>query len=674
MGSGDFRPELFTEPSEYEETPLRDRKMGFPNLYHDRQKAEFLRDVIALANTARFWGKPAYLLFGLDDQGNLCDISKYLEPYKQNQPVPKDEKSLTPVMERVRQQMEHLIRRYIAPPLLHWELNWGWRDDKLVAYFLVEPRCPKEPFHVAENLTSGGETLLSAKRCWIRSGESKREIRIRDLSLDSPGYQQVPFVAPSGWLRYFKALRANEDIARAADKYPYLDLYVDSDGYGERLEEVVRRFLDSEERILVIEGPPGSGKSTFLCRLVARWADAGIAEMEETRRREEFKQPGWIPVYLRLRERQCSDVPTLAKKILREADLSGRFWEREPSAPEGLLEGSSRWLICLDGVDELWEERQIEKCLNTIQAFTKRYKNVKILLTTRPVISIPDDMRTVRIAPLTTAQAIAYLRGFVAEGNETIYQQLEEGFAHPDSEWYQLKDICSVPLYLESLASLMAPDVPLTEPLPEPSPVPTQPDEETRDQTISQPHPVRWEEEEIAETPIQVTSQHQPVRWKEEETTETPTPVTSQIEEGEYPEETGPSLTIGWVLDRMIRKVWEREASRRPTMRINLSLCWEATGKLSLEMDGHKDTVGLEKAKRCYSSQKGLQWVLNLAILRVLNGSVAFSHSLFQSYFGAAYLKEHTDRLAEWESHCELNFWHSVMNILNQIQYSGGVL
>ncbi|MFN3762821.1 MAG: hypothetical protein ACK4WK_06450, partial [Anaerolineae bacterium] len=69
MGQKDFRPELFTEPSEYEETPLRDRKQTIPNLRDDRKKAEFLRDVIALANTARLWGKPAYLLFGLDDQG-----------------------------------------------------------------------------------------------------------------------------------------------------------------------------------------------------------------------------------------------------------------------------------------------------------------------------------------------------------------------------------------------------------------------------------------------------------------------------------------------------------------------------------------------------------------------------------------------------------------------------
>ncbi|MGC9084354.1 MAG: hypothetical protein ACP5ME_14410, partial [Anaerolineae bacterium] len=81
MSSQFFRSELFTEPREYEETPLRDRKQKFPNLDHDEEKAEFLRDVIAMANTARSWGKPAYLLFGLNNQGNLSDIWDDLQRY-----------------------------------------------------------------------------------------------------------------------------------------------------------------------------------------------------------------------------------------------------------------------------------------------------------------------------------------------------------------------------------------------------------------------------------------------------------------------------------------------------------------------------------------------------------------------------------------------------------------
>ena len=65
LHSRNFRPDLFTDPREYEEVPLRDRKRDVGNSKHNEKKAEFIRDVIALANTARLFGQPAYLLYGL---------------------------------------------------------------------------------------------------------------------------------------------------------------------------------------------------------------------------------------------------------------------------------------------------------------------------------------------------------------------------------------------------------------------------------------------------------------------------------------------------------------------------------------------------------------------------------------------------------------------------------
>ena len=83
-----FRDELFQDPEEYEEIPLRDRKADFPNLLkrgggQERQEktAEFIRDVISLANAARLWGAPAYLLFGIDDSGAVVGIHEHLKVY-----------------------------------------------------------------------------------------------------------------------------------------------------------------------------------------------------------------------------------------------------------------------------------------------------------------------------------------------------------------------------------------------------------------------------------------------------------------------------------------------------------------------------------------------------------------------------------------------------------------
>ncbi len=677
MGQGNFRPELFTEPSEYEETPLRDRKQKIPNLRNHEEKAEFLRDVIALANTARLWGKPTYLIFGLDDRGNQVSIYQHLQPYW-SESLPTDEKGLTNVMEEVRHQMRQAINEYISPTLSQWELKWNWdeRNNLLLAYFLIEPQSPREAFHIARDLTSGRRTLLHVGGCWIRSGESKMKIEVQDFTTNSPGYRQIPLVTPSGWLRYFRALRESEEVSRAAAKNPYLDLYIDAVGRREQLKEVVQRFLTNGGGILVIEGCPGSGKSMFLFRLVAEYADAGMAAMEEIRRREEFKPPPWwIPVYFRLRGSQIRSAQILAKEIVREANTKGQFWKDEPESPEMLLENPDlHWLICLDGIDELWEERLIERCLDAIRSFSRRYPGVAILLTTRPSISIPNDMQTVRIAPLAAGQVTAYLRGAVTEGNERIIQQLEKGFSGSNSEWHSLKDICSIPLYLESLVSVVAPDVPLAEPLPASSPSDyTKPDEEESPLLISRPESIRWEEEQPEEIPIQPPSQS-----GEEQPEEIPIQPPSQSGEEQQAEETGPSLTIGWALDRMIRRVWEREASRRSIERANLSRWWGATGRFGLEIDGRSDAMEYDRAKRCYSSKKGLHWVLNLAILQTSNGSVKFFHSLFQYYFSATYLmyllKENARQLDRWKLRCTPDFWQSVVTILNQIQYSGGAL
>ena len=84
----DFRCELFEDPEQYEETPLRDRKSDLPLLDKNRaepgKRAEFVRDVIALANTARMMEKPAYLLFGIDDDGKVVGVEEYLEKYDES--------------------------------------------------------------------------------------------------------------------------------------------------------------------------------------------------------------------------------------------------------------------------------------------------------------------------------------------------------------------------------------------------------------------------------------------------------------------------------------------------------------------------------------------------------------------------------------------------------------
>jgi hypothetical protein len=221
MASKEFRSELFTEPSEYEETPLRDRKQKLYDLRHHREKAEFLRDVIALANTARMWGKPAYLLFGLDDNGNIHDITDDLKPYVSH--LPNRDEEVVIAMEKVRHAIKDAISYYIDPLLTLWDLEWGRINDSLVAYLRLEPELTLEDFKVAKDLQSGGESLLRKGEKWIRMGESKRKIERQVLSRTS-NYLDVPFIRPSMWLSYFEKLRSDPEIDKAARKRSYIEL------------------------------------------------------------------------------------------------------------------------------------------------------------------------------------------------------------------------------------------------------------------------------------------------------------------------------------------------------------------------------------------------------------------------------------------------------------------
>ncbi|MGB9889559.1 MAG: NACHT domain-containing protein [Anaerolineae bacterium] len=660
MSSQFFRSELFTEPREYEETPLRDRKQKFPNLDHDEEKAEFLRDVIAMANTARSWGKPAYLLFGLNNQGNLSDIWDDLQRYCRSERalVDKDEKGLVLVAEQIRHRIAAIFGEYIAPPLHQWDFRLEWLEGNCVAYLSIEPDCREKAFHIARDLVirhgRRRKVLLSPGECWIRSGESKRDIDRRKLDRNSPCYREVPFVAPSMWLRYFEALRSNLKAARIE---PYIDLY---DARGKLLAAVIQEWLSEGSRrpILIVAGPPGSGKSTLLCRIVAELANESIQAMEETRRREEFRQPpNWIPVYFPLRETQIQSARTLAKEILRQANSLGNWWTGEPSAPEKLLEHEElQWLVCFDGLDELWEDRRVESFLRQIRTLWRRYPRLKVLVSTRPVVSLPNDIECVHLAGLSERQILQYLQAFVSEANKPFYQQLEKGLSNPESELYPLREICTVPLYLEALANLIAPETPARTEEVLPESVPPDHDQDSGGSAKSEPS--------------EGGSQPQPIPLDElisDIGDEKQTP-DDWSEDLVHEEEAGPPITLGWVLDRVVRRVWDREARRRTVERLKLDRWWRATGKLSLTIDGHRRFVEDETARRHYSSRRGLQWVLNLDILRTSREGIAFSHPSVQHYFGAEHLRVDKDP-HRWEKECTPDFWRSVTTILNQIQY-----
>ena len=296
---------------------------------------------------------------------------------------------------------------------------------------------------------------------------------------------------------------------------------------------------------------------------------------------------------------------------------------------------------------------------------------LKILISTRLSFSVPEYLqkKIVQIAPLRENQIKRYLQAFVDENNELMYQQLERDFSDPQSELYFLREVCTTPLYVEALASVLAPDAPAEEEEEEEAPEPS-PSAETGEVPDIPP------EEEIPEKVVP-----RPISLKEVAGPAEGTPVAEidgSADEEEIRQEQpadgveSPPLTLGWVLARMMRRVWEREKRRRVIEEHKTDRWWRATGKLGLRIDGHRQFVEEEVAKKCYSSAAGLYWVLNLGILCSEREGIRFSSACLQHYFSADYLRIHPETRNRWGRHCTMDFWQAVQKILNQISYSGG--
>ncbi len=190
--SKDFRPELFIDPKEYEETPLRDRKQEFHNLRRDDKKTEFIRDVIALSNTAQWFAKPAYLLFGLDNEGEVRSIESDLSSYEA------ECSNELQIGEKVRQHISQIIHRYVTPPLVEWDIKFGSKEGNQVAYLMIGP--PVLATHPLHHSVRGFLGLLCRSKSALRRSHriARPNAGSRRATIDSViGYTSPP----SPWAR-----------------------------------------------------------------------------------------------------------------------------------------------------------------------------------------------------------------------------------------------------------------------------------------------------------------------------------------------------------------------------------------------------------------------------------------------------------------------------------------
>jgi len=592
-----FRCELFEDPTEYEENLLRDRKEDLPVLSQKQalpgKRAEFLRDAIALANTARMMGEPAYLLFGINDHCEIVGVEQYLAQYSGD-------------WEKVSQQIKDLFVAFVEPNILKWRLFHGECQNKPVAYLQFEPSSEEKPYQVKKELNDKGNEKLTPGDCWIRIGESKQKVRAQEIAPDHDryryAYSTVPYVLPSHWERYFNGLLDLDDVRRDQSIKPYIELQVVN---GQSLDQRIEQFLNApSERLLIIKGMATSGKSALQNRLCARLAQENLAAIEGIRHREEFKPPpGWIPIryLLRGRENEVEDVDKLTQALFRIINQDARFLKiRRPTQPERLFEAPDlQWLLCIDGMDELLRERVQQNFINSLRCLTEKYPKIKVLLTTRPLV-IRYDPNTlprtyeVEIAELTDRQIERFVSTQILSDSD-LHQILEFLQNEPD-----LMALCRHTGHLVAVMRELVPQSNV-QPLDYPAvnleiPAPSFELDNTEDQPLVLPI--------VDETSLILT--------EESETKEI------VVDELDYEEEPPvAALRVGRIIDRVYRYLWERECARWTLSIDKDEAFWESAGQLAIKSDGHNRLFGESFLQRYIRPPRPhvRLWLLSLGIL-----------------------------------------------------------
>lgn len=622
---------LFTTREGYEEVPLRDRKSdlyGLHNTDDEPKKAEFVADVIAMANTARRYNRPAYLLLGIDDKTNVCGLDQWLQPYGY------PDKDLANVWENVRRRFTDNITKYVEP-YIECDLIGGEVDGKLVASLVIGPQATLRPFRLKKPLRNKKGNLLGIDSCWIRRGESKSLVQIRDLTAGDPdwySYLERPALWPTKWMRYFEQLMALPDLMDANHIPGYLELSVSAQQVS--LRSCLNDFLDSShERLFVVVGEAGCGKTSFIERTAYSLADEGSSAVKAIMDREEYSSPeGWIPVYFPLRGDGSNfrTEPELRKELLYKCNQSGQFWSETPEHPEWLFENAElSWLLILDGLDEILDEKGQREFLGSLRSLLNRFPRVKVVLTTRPMAVSPDQTigpaRIVEVAPLSEAEIRTYVTSVTEIGVANLALNTLQG--HPD-----LWKLCSRPSYLVAAMRELGG----TDELP-PRDIATVQD--SVDAEIDSPEV----NTEFPTGMLPLSKQVRPIATHDLVLSDI---LTTEADEAPRSEDRDFALPprTGQVVDKIYSYLWERERTRREIHRLRADEWKEHTGDLALAIDSTQKGFRRQTLREYVRDYEAELWLLNLGILTQPPGThylFRFLTELTQAYFAATVLSSH---------------------------------
>lgn len=676
-----FKLELFEEQTEYEECPLRDRKAEV-KIWREDAKAEFIRDVIALSNTARLLGKPAYLLLGIADNTDICGIKETQKYYCEEKGYPENK-----FWEEYQKTIGSVIFRYIKPHLPFDFKHELYKKGVPIAYLLIKPIPSRIPFQVKRDFpkkTRRKESEIFEGQIWLRFGESKQEIE-KSGRLDYEQapvlfeyvFTRTPYLLPNQWKIFFE--KSIKEHNKAASIIGYQDVQTMQ---GDFLNEIVEKLLGNDDvQMIFLRGAAGCGKTAYLERLVSDHVSINLEEIEDIIKREDFSiVKGWVPLYFSLRHQRISSIEEFGNKLAGKFNEVSRIWGEWPENPERLFEIENlNWLICLDGLDEIWDEEARWDFLGVLRSFADRHRDVKFILTSRPIIAeMFDDWHdrgvTVDIAPLTSKK----IENYIAANVSIEYFDEALTFLQSDDDLWKL---ASRPVYLEAALTE------LSESLPEPL-------EDTEGQSVHQESASSFsrkkahrdeEQTEGAKEFFPVENYIKELVFENDQDTPIGEPeYTSKAYEPNNDEDNDDifeakdklEIRLGVFVNDLYNVLWKREENRASKYRPFSSLYWERTSKLAVETLGNRDPIygfSYQDALDCYCHDKALFWVLDLGVLEEkANRLLKFYSTLTQTYFASKYLETRIKlkdirAYSEYLSNCSENFRDQTLNILSDL-------
>ncbi|AOY82259.1 HEAT repeat domain-containing protein [Moorena producens JHB] len=155
--------------------------------------------------------------------------------------------------------------------------------------------------------------------------------------------------------------------------------------YQQPIKSVLDVIKDSQGyRYLVVLGDPGSGKSTLLQYLALEWARTDLTT--------ESSQP--IPLLIELRtyirnrdSGQCNNFLEFCHQS------SGAICHLNQHHLDQQLKDNGKFLVMLDGLDEVFEPGKREDVITDIHRFTNKYPKVRVIVTSRVIGYKPQRLR-----------------------------------------------------------------------------------------------------------------------------------------------------------------------------------------------------------------------------------------------------------------------------------------